>query len=760
LGKPFPVALGVGALAAVALVAGYSWSALARFDRVEASRGTILYAAPQPLVPGLNVRLAALGDTLARLRYTETRDGPARPGQFRRGSGSWEIFLRGDPPATAPQLIRVELRGDRVARVTRGGRDVGAASLEPEILTSAADRVGEDHRPVRLADVPFSLIDAVLAAEDHRFFAHHGLDLRGVARAIQANLRAGRVTQGGSTITQQLVKNRLLGRQRTFLRKIREAWLSTLVEWRYPKERILEAYLNEVYLGQRGALAIRGMSAGARAWFGKELHQLSLGEAALLAGMIRAPNSYSPAVTADRARERRDVVLARMRDLGVIGERDLQTARAEPIRVPSSTAAGQPAPYFTDWIRQELEQRFGAEALAGDLGARVHTTVDLTLQRFAENAVARGLDRLETRVRRLRRPRTERLQAALLALDPATGQIRALVGGRDYGASQFNRATHARRQPGSAFKPFVFATALAARGGRPAFTAASLLEDSPITLVARTGDWSPRNYEDRYEGRVTLRRALELSLNTATVRLADQVGLDRIVATARSAGITSRLAPVPALALGAFEVTPLELAGAYLPFANGGQRDTPSGVRAVIDGDGDAVEPERADRVPVLSPAEAYVMTSLLRGVIETGTATEARRFDLPLPIAGKTGTTNDGRDAWFVGYSPTLLTLVWVGFDSGEAHGLSGAEAALPIWADFMKQALETYPAADFAVPPGVVLADIDATNGKLAGRFCPVTRREVFLDGSEPGPCDEHGTVADLFVDWWKRFRGWLGR
>ena len=762
LGKRFPaVALAGGGVVLVSIIVAYSWSELARFDRVEASRATVVYAAPQALVPGLNVRQAGLADTLARLRYAEMRDGPGRPGQFRRGPGIWEIFLRGHAPDTPPQLIRVEIRGERIARVTRAGRDIGAVALEPEVLTSAGDRAGEDYRPARLATIPPSLIDAVLAAEDHRFFAHGGLDLRGVLRATWANLRAGRVTQGGSTITQQLVKNRLLGRQRTFLRKVREAWLSALVEWRYSKAQILEAYVNEVYLGQRGTLAIRGVGAGARAWFGKEPHQLTLAEAALTAGMIRAPNSYSPAVNPDRARERRDVVLARMRELGRVGEREYRVARAEPIRVPSSRTPGQPAPYFTDWIRQEIEQRFAPDAVVGDPGARVYTALDLSLQRFAEHAVARGLDRIETRLPRLRRASGgERLQVALIALDPITGQIRALVGGRDYGASQFNRATHARRQPGSAFKPFVYLTALAVGDGQPAFTAASIVDDSPLTLVAGPADWSPRNYEDRYEGRVTLRHALEHSLNAATVRIASEVGLERIVETARRVGITSPLAPVPALALGAYEVTPLELARAYLPFANGGVRAAVAGVRAIVDGEGEKVAPADDDPIPVLSPAEAYLMTSLLQGVIDAGTGADALRFGIPAALAGKTGTTNDGRDAWFVGYAPTLLALVWVGFDSGAAHGLSGAQAALPIWADFMKQALETYPASRFETPPGVVLAEIDATNGKLANRFCPVTRREVFLDGTEPEPCDEHVSVGDMIVDWWKRLRDWLGR
>jgi penicillin-binding protein 1B len=751
--------LALGALLVLSGATLAVWTAveLARFARAETRRASTIHAAPQVLRPGVSVRAIDLAGTLARLRYVETRSAPSAPGQFRRGAGTWDVFVRGDGDAAAAR-IRLELSGDRVARILRGGRPVDAATLEPEVLTSAADRPGEEYRPVRLADVPLALISAVLAAEDHRFFEHGGVDTRGLLRAAWANLRAGRVTQGGSTITQQLVKNRLLGSRRTLWRKVREAWLAAVVEWRYPKPQILEAYLNEAYLGQRGSLAIRGVGAGARVYFGKEVHQLTLAESALLAGMIRAPNSYSPALDPERARQRRDVVLGRMRELGFVAEADREAARHQPVRVAAAGAPGQLAPYFTDHVRQELEQRLGPDATA----ARVHTTLDPVLQRFAEAAVTRGLDRLESGVLRLgRRAPTDRLQAALVAVEPATGRILALVGGRDYQASQFDRATRARRQPGSAFKPFVYLAALRTRRGGPAFTAASMIDDSPLTVLVNGRPWSPRNYEDHYAGRVRVRRALEMSLNAATVRIAQEVGLRAVIDTARALGLTSALEPVPAMALGAFEVTPLELAHAYLPLANGGRRlAAVTGLAAVDAGDGRPPVALAPDATAAVSPAEAYLVTSLLAGVMSTGTGARARDLGVTGEVAGKTGTTNDGRDAWFVGYTPTLLALVWVGFDGGEPHGLSGARAALPIWADFMRQALDAYPARPFEVPAGIRFAQIDLGNGKLANRYCPVVGREAFLSGTEPAPCDEHGGFGDRLIDWWRHLRDWLGR
>jgi 1A family penicillin-binding protein len=754
---------GVLALSLIAAVA-YTAIELARFQRVESRRTTLVYAAGPQLVPGVNVLAIDLAGTLRRLKYAEVRAPVTEPGQFRRDADAWELYLRGteDDHQRHPARVRLELQGERIAHVMRDGQALGGVVLEPEILTSAATRPGEEYHPVGLADAPRVLVQAVLAAEDHRFFEHGGLDVRGMLRAAWANLRAGRVRQGGSTITQQLVKNRLLGSERTYGRKVREAWLATAIEWRYSKEQILEAYLNEIYLGQRGSLAIRGVGAAARAYFRKEVHQLALTEAALIAGMARAPNSYSPAANPERARQRRDAVLGRMRELGWISAADFEAGRRQPIRVRPVSVPGQWAPYFIDYVRQEVEQRLGVGVIDSHRGARVYTPLDLTLQRFAEAAVARGLGQLEGNWPRLRRADpAERLQAALIALDPTTGEIRALVGGREYRASQFNRAVLARRQPGSAFKPFVYLAALSARRGGPAFTPATFVDDTPLTLNVGTTTWSPRNYEDRYEGRVTVRRALEQSLNAATVRMALEIGLPAVIETARDLGIPSPLAPVPATVLGASEVTPLELAGAYLPFANGGVRHPNlSAVNAVYEENGARLGLQKSDAAQVVPPAEAYVITSLLQGVIDAGTASSVRGLSVPGTVAGKTGTTNDGRDAWFVGYTPTLLALVWVGFDNGEAHGLSGAQAALPIWAEFMKPALDAYPAPTFVVPAGVTTVKIDATNGRGANLFCPVVISEIFLAGTEPAPCDEHGGVPTPILNLWRRFSDWFGR
>jgi penicillin-binding protein 1B len=422
---------------------------------------------------------------------------------------------------------------------------------------------------------------------------------------------------------------------------------------------------------------------------------------------------------------------------------------------------GQSAPYFVDYVRQELEQRFDT-SVSRVRGVRIVTTLDLTLQRFAETAAVRGLDRLESSLPHgYRREPGRRLQVAVIVVEPATGEIRALVGGRDYLASQFNRVTSAHRQPGSAFKPIVYLAALRAGNGSPFFTAASRVEDLPLTVESNGQPWSPRNSDDRYEGVVTVRQALEQSLNSATVRVAQTVGLPTVIELARALGLQSQLAPVPAMALGAFEVTPLELARAYLPLANGGIRPAAiSGIHTVQFGD-DEVKPSSPDEpVRVVLAAEAWLVTSLLKGVVTTGTGSAVRSSGLPDVVAGKTGTTNDGRDAWFVGYTPRLLALVWVGFDSGEPHGMSGARAALPIWVDFMKQAVDAYPQTDFELPAGIAFADIDVTNGKRATRACPVVAREAFLVGTEPPLCDEHRGVIDHVVNGWNRLTEWFRR
>jgi penicillin-binding protein 1B len=757
-GRTAALVLGLGGVPLLALATWALWTVasvdLARLHQDAA----VLYGAGEAIRPGVSIEAADLAGTLRRLGYEETTTAPSAPGRFRRTEGQWHIFLRArdDPGATRPPLqARLGLDGTRVVDVsTADGGRMSEIELEPEVLSGLG--MGGLHQPVVLSAVPAHLVAAVLAAEDRRFFQHDGVDGRAILRAVWANVRYGRVRQGGSTLTQQLVKNTILTPRRTWDRKVLEASLALALEWRYDKRAILEAYLNDVYLGQQGGLPVYGVGAAARSFFGKDVERLTLGEAALLAGIIRAPSTYSPLQHPDRARERRNLVLREMRRLAMIDEPRYAKALRERMVARSDPAVRLIGPYFADYTRAEVEGLPGQGDMPAS-GLRIYTTLNPVLQRAAEAAVARGLDRLEGAWQHLRRrDPAARLQAALVALDPVTGEIRALVGGRDYAASQFNRAALARRQPGSAFKPFVYLAGLAfgPRGEPPHFTAVSHLEDRPRTIQVGQTTWTPRNYENRFEGTVTVRRALEQSLNAATIWMAEAVGYDQVVETARRAGFTSRLAPVPAVALGSFEVTPLELAAAYVPFANGGDRVPPTAVRAVLDRAGGVTEPPGRRRTPAMRPEEAFLVTSLLEGVVERGTGAAARLLGVEGPVAGKTGTTNEGRDAWFVGYTGRLVTLVWVGFDHKEVLRLSGAQAALPIWADFMRIAMTVEPAGGFVTPPSVVFRDVDPETGKLASSGCPATVHEAFLASTEPRElCPEHGPV-DLFQSIFRRF------
>ena len=650
--------------------------------------------------------------------------------------------------STRPALpVRLLMDGGRIRQLmTTAGEPLEEIELEPETLTGLGGAANQLRHPVTLAVVPKHLVQAVLAAEDHRFFEHPGVDLRAVVRAVWVNLRRGGVTQGGSTLTQQLVKNLVLTPKRTWGRKVREAALALAIEQRYSKDEILSAYLNGIYLGQHGGFAVYGVGAASRSFFGKDIERLTLGEAATLAGIIRAPNTYSPVHQPARARDRRNVVLRQMRDLRMLDDKRLAQASQERLVVQRGPVINALGPYFADWVRGQVEQTQPADESSSG-GLRIYTTLNPILQRAAEGALARGLDRLEGQYRALRRSDPgARLQGALVAVDARTGEIRAMVGGRDYGQSQFNRVVQARRQPGSAFKPFVYLAALGhgPRGEPPNFTPASLLEDRPLTIGTGRNVWTPRNYENRYEGTVTVRRALEQSLNAATVWMAETVGYDVVIRLARDAGFTSPMEPVPALVLGSFEVTPIELASAFAALANGGDRIRPTGLRAVVDREGAVSEP-RAERKPGLRPDEAFLITHLLRGVIDRGTGASARALGVEGPVAGKTGTTNEGRDTWFVGYTPRLVALVWVGFDQRDALRLSGAQAALPIWADFMRTALGVVPAVAPEPPPSITFREVDAANGKLATAWCPVVIREAFLASTEPrDTCPDHGPAA----------------
>jgi penicillin-binding protein 1B len=708
----------------------------ARLDG-ELARGPVrFYARPTVLQPGTPVARDQLEASLERLGYVVTRRREVGIGEFRPGRSDWVIGRRAfrlgemaDPGGVT--IIRLDY-DQRVESLEDGeGRRMRRVLLEPEVLHVATGKHREDRVPVALAEVPEHLVDAVLAVEDRRFFDHWGVDVKRVAGAFVANLRARRVVQGGSTLSQQLAKNLYLSSRRTPTRKARELAMALALEARHSKEEILEAYLNEIYLGQNGALAVHGVGRAAQFYFGKDVRRLEPRESALLAGMIRGPSLYSPLRNPARARERRDLVLAMMRDQGALSDADYRRARGAGLGVRRSAPRVRAGRYFADYLWADLDQRLGG-ALR-EPGLAVFTTLDMGLQVAAEDAVRDGLARLERDRPALRRGGTP-LQAALVALDPHTGEIVAMVGGRDYGVSQFNRAVLARRQPGSAFKPVVALAALAERS----HTLASVLEDTPLSVVTPVGRWEPVNYDQNFRGAVTLRGALERSLNVPFARLGLAIGPERIVETARRLGIESPLQPVPSLALGAAEVTPLEMARAFGVLAAEGYLADPQGVLAVVDAKGEVRRRVTLDGVRAFGAGETFLVTSALEGAVERGTGRGLRQFGYRGPVAAKSGTTNDYRDAWFVGYTPALVVAVWVGFDDGRSVGLPGARAALPIFARFLAVARGGDEARGFSVPRDVNVVDVVPESGLRAGWGC-AGEPEYFLDGTVPQRDDD---------------------
>ena len=594
----------------------------------------------------------------------------------------------------------------------------------------------ENRTPVSLSGVPDQLIQALIATEDTRFYKHRGLDLRGIARAAYRNVRAGRIVEGGSTLTQQLAKILFLTPERSYDRKLKEIVLALKIEQRYTKREILSLYLNQIYFGS-GAY---GVEAAARIYFKKSAKDLNLTECALLAGLPRSPKHYSPFKEPGQALGRRAFVLNRMVALQVITPAQADEAKKAPLPVQPNITAGGPAPYFVEYIRQKVEERFGSSILYSG-GINVTTSINDDLQTYAEEAVKSGLVKIERRLGK-NKSAPSPLQAALIAIEPTTGHIRAMVGGRDFGQSQFNRAWQAYRQPGSAFKPIIYGAALE-RG----FGAADLLDDSPVTYkLDKKKTWSPENFTRTYQGAVTFRKALAQSLNIPTVRLLEKVGVDEAILYARKIGIKSPLAPYLSLALGSSDMTLLELTSAYGVFANHGVRLEPTAILMITDSTGRVLYSNDAVPHQAIKPDTAYLITNLLRGVIERGTAWKAR--ELGRPAAGKTGTTNDYHDAWFIGYTPGITAGVWVGYDDHRSIGPreTGARAALPIWLDFMKKAHRDTEPEDFTVPDGIIFKQIDPRTGLLSTENCAQSIRDAFLPGTEPRKyCDEKATSVE---------------
>lgn len=718
------------------------WKLAGQFADYPTKQPSRLYGRPPVLETGDAWTAQGLVDRLEEVGYFPAAASQELvPGTFRAGAEVIEVHRRVFPTADGPgggNRLRIELAGGRIHSLQTAGRRVATALLDPPLIASYYGPDLRERRPfVSIdAELPEDLILAVLAIEDASFLTHQGISPTGILRAAWTNLVEQEVRQGGSTLTQQLVKNLFLTHERSWARKLQEAVLAVFLELRYDKRQIFRAYLNEIYWGRSGSVNLMGVGAAAWAYFGKEPAQLTLAESALLAGMIQSPADYSPLTAPERARERRDRVLQRLAELQWVERERLERAAREPVVARRGPLVARHAPYFADAMAEEARRRFGVGELR-DAGYVLLSTLSEQDQAAAEDALAWGVEALE---KGWEKGRGKKLQAALVSVDPRDGGLLAYVGGFDYATSQFDRVAQARRQPGSAFKPVVYASGFAERAATPA----SIFDDAPFEVrLSGQQPWNPQNSDGEYHGRVTARRALERSLNVPTAKLAIRTGLAPIVELAHKMGIRGRIAPYPALALGAMDATPLEMATVYATLAAGGVRPPVHGLEAVFDREDRRVPgqklppPER-----VLDENVAFLVTHVLQGVLDRGTGRSVRQQGIEDPLAGKTGTSNGGRDSWFAGYSPERATLVWVGYDDNSNTRLSGTRAALPIWARFTYKVRPRGGFLPFTAPPGVVGAWIDPESGRLARRRCPQTAAEFFLRDFPPAElCPLHG-------------------
>lgn len=621
--------------------------------------------------------------------------------------------------------------------------------LEPELVAalsrSGTDKKGEIRDLIPFENIPAPVWKAIISIEDQHFLEHSGLDPRGLARAIWINLKTRSLAQGGSTITQQLVKNLLERRSKNFFRKASEVFLSFMLEIRFEKERILERYLNEVYLGQSGNYEVHGVSEGAKLFFGKRLNELNLAEIAMMAGFIRGPGFYSPYRHLDRALSRQQLVLQKMVETGHISEDEAKTARAFNIRLAPPQTIANKAPHFVDFVKAELirqlKGRMG-ESEISDAGLKVYTTLNVNMNRLAQKSVSEGITTLEKSTS----TNGIRLEGALAAVDPRTGYMRALIGSRSYEHSTFNRILNMKRQVGSTFKPIVYLAALV-KGYNPngvAYGPATPVEDAPIKITYDRGrqSWSPRNYEKGYRGWIPLKEAFANSINTVAARIGTEVGIQEIVDLAHKLGIESELKPLPALTLGAIELSPVELLRVYATLANRGTRDELTVIRAITLENGTGFARFIYTPSQVLDPGPIDLETLLLQEVFATGTAASAAAQGFTRPAAGKTGTTNDYRDSWFAGFTPELTTVVWVGEDQVSTPAsplpspsspqskksprlkLTGSTGALPIWTRFMKETLAGIPPSNFPESEFLKEYKIDKNSGQEAGPGCPTSQ------------------------------------
>lgn len=757
------IAVGISLALAVVLMASFTFYYV-KYSRLidRKLRGgpfqstSMVFAAPRVVSVGDEITPSDIISQLRRSGYGEASGN--RMGWYHiRLDNAIEIFPGPDSYFDDEAGV-IKFSEGRVARII-SLRDNTARMqylLEPELITNLSDGNREKRRLVKYADIPKVLVDAVISAEDKRFFQHAGFDPLRVVKSAYQDLKESRKVAGASTLSMQLARMFWLDQSKTWRRKAAEVLITLHLEQRLSKEEIFEFYANQVPLGRRGSFSIHGFGEAARAYFGKDLRQLTVPEAATLAGLIQQPSFRNPYRHPDRARERRNVVLLMMRENGYINDYQYRDAVSAPLTLAAAEMESTEAPYFVDLVNDELQSDFGDYDFQNST-YRVYTTVDLNLQRAASEAVRLGMQEVDKLISRRRWPKGQQppqAQCALVAIDPETGAIKALIGGRNYGISQLNRAL-AKRQPGSAFKPFVYAAALntGITGGSQVFTPATTILDQPTTFWFDGKSYSPSNFKHEFNGTVTLRQAIAKSLNVPTVKVAEAVGYDTVEELAKRAGMNINIKPTPAIALGAYEVTPIEVTGAYTTFVDHGTWVKPNWISLIRDQQGTVVYSQKPVRRDVMDPRVAYLMTNLMEEVLRSGTGASVRSRGFTLPAAGKTGTSHDG---WFAGFTSKLICVVWVGFDDNRELGLEGAHSALPIWTEFMKRAhqyREYRNVNEFEAPDGIVTVEIDPVTGQLATAACPSTRPEVFISGTQPvESCRLHSGMGGTRVASWE--------
>jgi len=718
--------------------AGYvAWLDVSLRSQFEGRRWSVparLYARPAELYTGMRMDADRLE---AELRAAGYRPSAAtdRAATFARRGNDVRLHTRrfqfwdGEQPA---RRVRIRMKNGHVSSMQAGGRELALLRLDPAVIGRIYPGHHEDRVLVRLDEVPVALVAALLSVEDRDFEHHHGVSPRAIARALIANIRAGALVQGGSTITQQLAKGYFLSGRRTWWRKLNDALIALLLEAHYDKAEILEAYLNEVYLGQDGRRAIHGFGLAAQFYFGRDLEALRLPELALLVALVRGPSHYNPRRHPKRAMARRNLVLDQMRELEIISPARARRARAAPLGVIAATRSPWRYPAFVDLVRRQLRRDYREEDLRGE-GLRIFTTLDPHVQRVAERALAKRIARLE----RERGRRESALEGAVIVTSAQSGEALAVVGGRHEARAGFNRALDAVRPVGSLIKPAVYLAALEQPGR---YTLASPLEDAPVRIKASNGSvWRPKNYDDTVHGRITLYEALVNSYNLATVRLGMQVGLDEVAESLRRLGIERPVKPYPSLLLGAAELSPVEVAQMYQTLAGGGFRVPVRAIREVTSARGEPLSRYPLSVEPAFEPGPVFLVVEAMRGVMSEGTGRSARaRLGDRLVTAGKTGTTDDLRDSWFAGFAEDRLAVVWLGHDDNTPAGLTGANGALQVWIDMMK-GLNPRSLTSVA-PGGVEWAWTDVQQGLTTAAECPGAVRLPYLRGSQPskGHCD----------------------